>query len=198
MKFIDIKNIQCKELTTIQLNLKMQTSEGYVIDASLLFKKGDKITIDQHTVDETIKVTLGGSGVINRIWKKGDIEAELISCDSFKFEAKLNNGKIKQFVYGQITLKFDEIGEVKDTDDSLLVFYQKTDNPVYQTVEISEKETQDSLFDILHIIRRESRWEDEPHKQHSQTIEIMMGKLEGVTKDRKHFERSSFGTSSIR
>jgi hypothetical protein len=194
MKFLKIAVMQNKDYA-VQFDLKMQVSHpelsdynnGQVIDALLIYKLGDCVTVDDVHKDRSV----------NRLFQKSDKVVNIVKIDSFAFIGKDKDGNEQDYKWEQVTLPYLENGnEIPNGiyQNYEQPIYNKTQNPVSDKVVITGYETIDTLSDIIDIYLNQM-----PKQTNRQsTIDLLQSIINSAKEDRKHFQSTSFGHQTIK
>ena len=190
MKFLKIVVMENKD-NAVQFDLKMQVSHpelsdynnGQVIDALLIYKLGDTVTVEAKEKS------------VNRLFQKGDKAVNIVKIDSFAFIGKDKDGNEQEYKYEQVTFPYLENGlEIPLGYQSYeQPIYNKTKNPVSDKVVITGYETIDTLSEII-----EKLLPPKYKSERQSTIDLLQSIVNSAKEDRKYFQSHSFGHQSIK
>jgi hypothetical protein len=193
MKFLKIVVMDNKD-NAFQFDLKMQISHselndyinGRIIDALLVYKVGNLITVDEKKRSE------------NRLFQPGDKAVNIVKIDSFAFTGKDKDGKEEEYKYQQVTLPYLENGSkiplpLGDQHYEQPI-YNITDSPVTDKVVIAGYDTIDTLSEII-----DSYLNCKPRKSNkSDSVHLLQSIIKSAKEDRKHFRNHNFGHLGIK
>tara|TARA_R110002020_G_scaffold138674_5_gene309145 strand:+ start:2331 stop:2927 length:597 start_codon:yes stop_codon:yes gene_type:complete len=198
MKFLKIVVMENKD-NAVQFDLKMQVSHpelsdynnGQVIDALIIYKLGDCVTVDDVHKDRSV----------NRLFQKSDKVVNIVKIDSFAFIGKDKDGNEQDYKWEQVTLPYLENGnEIPNGiyQNYEQPIYNKTKNPVSDKVVITGYETIDTLSDIIDIYINQMPNQSKYKSNRQSNIDTLLSIINNAKRDRKHFQSHSFGHQSIK
>tara|TARA_R110001606_G_scaffold215189_1_gene363071 strand:+ start:157 stop:741 length:585 start_codon:yes stop_codon:yes gene_type:complete len=194
MKFLKIVVLQNTD-NAVQFDLKMQVSHpelsdynnGKVIDALLIYKLGDCVTVDDVHKDRSV----------NRLFQTSDKRVNIKKIDSFAFIGTDKDGNEAEYKYAQVTLPYREngfeipLGIYQNYEQPI---YNITKNPVSDNVVITSYDTIDTLSEII-----DSYLDCNPKKSNkTNSVELLQSIINSAKEDRKHFLNTSFGHQTIK